>query len=212
MTCVGGVKRSEVNSGGRIPLRKNINSMGGFQVGRSRMGGYTLIEMLIAATVVGIIAGFTVPVYFEFIQQQRVNTSEKVLVSLLRYAQSEAIKTNTPVSMCIADATGTSCDTDASARWNQGSIVFTDPNSDQTIATADEILRTQPANSEITLIATAGAQAITFAPTGEATGIPANFQFGVCDYDSGNLDCNTIPDTYHKSVSALASGQFLATD
>lgn len=85
--------------------------------------GFTLMELMVSLTVLGILLGFAVPSFREFTRNNRVTAVQNDLVTAFTVARSEALKRSMPVSIC-ASTDGTSCATNDD--WNRGWIVFTD--------------------------------------------------------------------------------------
>lgn len=86
---------------------------------------FTLMELMVALTVLGILLGFAVPTFREFSRNNRVTAMQNDLTTAFTVARSEALKRSIPVSIC-ASKNGTSCAT--SDDWSAGWIVFTDAN------------------------------------------------------------------------------------
>ena len=92
---------------------------------RRHESGFTLIELMIVVTLVGILLVIAIPSFRELIQRNRVAGEINSFVSDLQFARSEAIKRGQPVSLC-ASADGSTCL--GTNTWNQGWIVFSDVN------------------------------------------------------------------------------------
>lgn len=100
--------------------------------------GFTLVELVIAIAMLGIIMAIAMPFFTSIIQNNySVSMSNNLTTSLL-FARSEAVKRNSPVSLCAtADSTFTSC----GSQWVLGWIIFTDANGNGVLNSADRILR-----------------------------------------------------------------------
>ena len=83
--------------------------------------GFTLVELLVTVTVLGVLLGVGMPNLFNLIEQNRLTTDANNLVVSLNYARSEAIRRNSLVSVCPS-ADGNDCNSDS---WTDGGIVFT---------------------------------------------------------------------------------------
>ena len=180
-----------------------------------RTAGFTIIELMVALTIFGIIASFGVPALSNLVSSQRIVSNERVLISNIKYAQSEAVKRNSPVTICVA-ATPTSCDNLTTSEWNQGWLVFTDDNGDRTVdlppspgTPGDEILRAQSGIEKMTFYFTGNQKAITFIGAGQnAAGGDIDIRF--CEKKASNPMCNTTSfEDYHESITVLSSGQIL---
>ncbi len=119
-------------------------------VGFHSSSGFTLIELIIAMTIVGILTALAFPSFREFIQNQRLSTQTNELVSDLAFARSEAVKRKGPVTVCVSTS-GTGC---TAGDWEAGRIVFSDANGDGTVdaGDGDTVLRArEKLDSSITL-------------------------------------------------------------
>ncbi len=85
--------------------------------------GFSLMELMVAITVLGILLGFAVPSFREFTRSNRVTAVHNDLTTAFTVARSEALKRSQPVSIC-ASTDGESCATNED--WSGGWIVFTD--------------------------------------------------------------------------------------
>jgi type IV fimbrial biogenesis protein FimT len=109
-----------------------------------RSAGFTILELMIAVTILGILLGIAVPSFTAIIRQNRLATETNEILAAAAIARSEAVKRGSPVSMCAAaDATLSSCAEDAD-QWSNGWIVFSDD-----FGAAGEIdIDVNPANSD----------------------------------------------------------------
>lgn len=90
------------------------------------LSGYSLIELLLAITVLSVLLAVSMPSFQATIESSTTNSQAKALLSTLAYARSEAVKRGEVVSICASDD-GTDCDND---KWADGWIVFVDANGD----------------------------------------------------------------------------------
>lgn len=102
-----------------------------------RQSGVTLIELLVTISIAAILMAIAVPGFQDFFRRNRLDSAASDFMATLNYARSEAIRRGVLVSVCKS-SNGTSCSGD----WQQGWIVFTNPNNDDSVDTgSDEILR-----------------------------------------------------------------------
>lgn len=83
--------------------------------------GFTLIELMMAIVLVGILLGIGVPSFQSMMMNSRMTGDYNALTASLNFARSEAIKRSAPVSVC-ARATDDTCGDD----WSVGWLVFDD--------------------------------------------------------------------------------------
>lgn len=74
---------------------------------KSYMSGFTLMEMLVVLTMVGILAAIAIPSFSQQIKQGRVTTAANQLQSVFKFARSEAAKRDTSIVLKATDETWT---------------------------------------------------------------------------------------------------------
>ena len=178
--------------------------------------GLTIIEFLIAVTILGIITSLAVPAFVNMGETFGVDGKQRNLISAIKFARTEAAKQNLPVSVCVASGTtANSCSTINADSWNDGWHVFLDNDGDGVIDPAvsatdpdDTILRTQPAIPSVSVATTpANTNTLTFLGSGDLA-VGGGVSFRVCDQDTSNLDCTG--DAYTNGFDSLLSGQIVS--
>lgn len=115
--------------------------------------GFTLIEVLVVAAIVAVLAALAGPSFTPLLERWRVRDSVESLQSALYLARSEAIKRGGNV-VIRKEATGANGCTLASgaSNWDCGWFVFVDTNNNGTQNTGEEVLQrfAIPANLEVT--------------------------------------------------------------
>jgi len=71
-----------------------------------RSKGFTLIELMITLTVLGVILGLAVPAMGDFVVRQRVSSQASELMLALAYARSEAVTRGVDVAVLPATNSG----------------------------------------------------------------------------------------------------------
>ena len=105
-----------------------------------KQGAFTLVEMMITLTVMTIFVTLAVQGYYALIQNNRSVSLTNNFVSSFQFARTEAVLRGQTVSVCPAgDTTYTSCG--GVSDWDQGWIVFVDPDSNGVLASDTDRLR-----------------------------------------------------------------------
>jgi len=112
--------------------------------------GFTLLELMTAITVLGILLGLGVPAFNEIVRNNRVAAQANDLVLALNLTRSEATKRGMPVSICAASsAAQTACGDSDQDDWKFGWLVFSDRTGTAGVIDADdELLQTSRIVSE----------------------------------------------------------------
>ncbi len=153
--------------------------------------GFSLIELLVTFAVLAISVALAIPSFSELVKNNKVTTTSNNLVRALQLARSEAVKRNTPVTVCRSQDQA-QCRTGNG--WKDGWIVFAEDvrTAGNKIGTVDESERTsivgvQEALSSV-LQLTVFADTITFTPSGRPD---AAGDIKVCD-DRKGTHGNTV--------------------
>ena len=157
-----------------------------------RVRGYTILELMLAIGIVGVIAGFAVPSFLSTVRINRTVSANNDLVSAMALARSEAIKRGSRVTVCPSPDQ-LSCNN--SGLWEQGWIVFVDPANPGVADVGEEFLRVWLPLEGGTTIRAGGAFAnfVSFIASGETRGGAGNTDsFSVCDQRAVAADGRTI--------------------
>lgn len=119
---------------------------------RHTLGGFTLIEAMIAITVLAILMAIAVPSFKDASLSSQLRASANELAATAYLARSEALKRNAVVTLCMS-ADGETCTTSGS--WQQGWVV----------RSATEALKAQSAAPSGLRITAGGVTSLSFQPT-----------------------------------------------
>lgn len=142
--------------------------------------GFTLIELMIAIGLTGLLLSMAVPALGLFVSNARQTGAVNDFVSSLHVARSTAITTNSRVTICPS-AGGTDCE---AGSWDQGWIVFRDTNSDQTVDVGEPIVSTAAGIEGLSIESVVFDQFMMYRPTGRVMNASVNGnagEFTVCD-------------------------------
>ena len=136
---------------------------------RAWQSGYTLFELMIGLTMVGILVGIAAPSFNNWGRQTRVVTTQNDFVTALNYARSEAVRRGRLVSVC-STTNFTACDSTAGA-FASGWLAFTDAvgSGQGTLGSGEEVLQSWrgPGAGQVSFTSTGtDAHWISFTATG----------------------------------------------
>lgn len=107
-----------------------------------RKQGFTIIELMVTLSVAAIILSVGVPGFQSIVQDNRLTSELNRLEGDLHLARMESIKRNEFVTICKRNAAGTDCVN--SGGWEQGWLVFEDPNRNGEVDAGEEVIRDNP--------------------------------------------------------------------
>jgi type IV fimbrial biogenesis protein FimT len=148
-----------------------------------RQGGYTMMELMMALSVIAILSFIALPGFKYVTSSNRVATEVNGLLGDMLFARSQAVKEGASVTVCIS-TNGTACAGNAAGgAWQLGWIVFLDTNGNQQVNAGEAVIRVQPAFSGTdTFLSAATFNALTFNRMGYApTGQPATITISLHD-------------------------------
>jgi type IV fimbrial biogenesis protein FimT len=111
---------------------------------KRRNSGFTIIELMVALVVLGIVIALGVPSLRDFLVSNRLTGDINSFVGLVNYARSEAITRNQRVIICPKSNTAITCQN--SQLWNEFELqVFVDVDGNSARGAGDTLLKTIPA-------------------------------------------------------------------
>ncbi|MEE9354028.1 MAG: GspH/FimT family pseudopilin [Methylococcaceae bacterium] len=84
--------------------------------------GFSLIELLVTVSMLGIILGMAIPSFRSMISDNQMSTQSNDFLSDINFARSEAVKRGESVSLCKS-SDSTTCSTSASIGWEAGWVI-----------------------------------------------------------------------------------------
>jgi len=130
---------------------------------RTRVSGFTLIELMVAIAIVAILAAIAFPSFKSTLQSNHVSTAANDLMASFSLARSEAIRSNRGGGICPSKD-GAAC----GGAWNDGWLVWTDANRNGALDTGEPVVRYSQGKAK-TLVS-GGATVIAFDAQGRAIG------------------------------------------
>ena len=153
------------------------------------LSAFTLLELIMVLVMLSLLVTLAVPSFRAMIQNNQSLALTHSLVSALNIARSEAIKRSVSVSVCAAsDASFTACGNN----WNNGWLIFTNPNEDNAFTSSTEVLlkTEQVIGSTVSIITTPAIGIATYQATGFPLSTSNNLVFTItavgCTGNNGN--------------------------
>lgn len=144
-----------------------------------RQRGFSIIELVTVIAILGIMLGFALPNFQEFVTNYRTSVQTNDLLADIALARGEAVKYSRPTEI-----------RSVGGDWAAGWFVGTDLNGDGNIDGDEIVKRHGPAEEDFTIAAGvqggAATPLVTFGPTGTVT-LPAGnnpIEFAICRPDN----------------------------
>ncbi len=134
--------------------------------------GFSLVELMVTVSIVGIVAAIGAPSFQSMINDTRSNSLANEFASSINLARSEAIKRGAQVTVCKSDITATNPTCSTSANWQNGWLIFVDTGTLGTVDNADTRLKVgQPSSSNAAITPdTIFTNYISYLPSGMSNG------------------------------------------
>jgi type IV fimbrial biogenesis protein FimT len=101
--------------------------------------GFTLVELIVTAAVLAIIATIALPAFQHYMAEQEVKATVSKLILANRSAKNSAALHHANVVICPSAGLA-QCEP---AKWSSGFIVFTDTNKNRQVDAGESILQTE---------------------------------------------------------------------
>lgn len=111
--------------------------------------GFTLLELVITVTIVGILLAIAVPNLQQLVRDNRVKAITDSLQMTLLLARTEALKSFTTTYLCPRKVNSLTCETDATLQnYQDGWLLYQDCNGDATLTATNVCDQDQDGNKE----------------------------------------------------------------
>jgi len=160
--------------------------------------GFTMIELLVAIGVAGILAAIAIPAFNTFVLNNRDAQEIYSLALSFNYARSEAVKLNTPVGVQVCPSSDQlTCNGPANG-WKDGWIVLD--------MSTNRVIEAVPALAGPNAISAtgAGANSVTFRSNGTVVGAA---QIKICDPRGGGFSRDVEVSPVGSISSSRMAGQ-----
>ena len=143
-----------------------------------RENGFTLIELMIAVGLTGLLLSMAVPALGVFVSNARQTGAINDFVSTIHQARSTAVTTNARVTIGPSEG-GTSCE---AVGWNSGWIAFTDPDSDRNVDIGETIFASADSADGLTLQSAEFSTFMVYRPNGRVMNASLNGNAGAMTF------------------------------
>ncbi len=139
--------------------------------------GFTLIELIIALSMLSILTAYAIPNYRAFKQNKTMTAEVNRLVATINYARNKSIMLQEHVILC---ATNSYVSCDGNSQWHVGWMVFVDHDRNRQYGADDLMLQNEMSMANgLAAKASNGRPLIRFDQTGFAPGTNLSIRF--CD-------------------------------
>ena len=124
-------------------------------MGKMRQAGFTLIELMVALTVMAIVLSFAIPSFESIVNGNRLTSAANEMVASIQTARMESLRRNRRAVVCLSDApNATTPACSGSTSTTGGWITFLDVNANGTFDSAgDTLLRTSLLKAPVQVLA-----------------------------------------------------------
>lgn len=158
-----------------------------------RMHGFSLMEVMVVVSILGILAALAAPSFQPLIDKWRMTQAIENMKSTMYYARAEAVKRGGRIGI-QKNANGSGC-TQATTKeeWGCGWFVFLDTNDNGTKNANEDILQTIPPPTNLNIMHKGGGANIKVNRYGKMSGINAKgFSFVSASGGSGSLTAQSL--------------------
>ncbi|MBT8092485.1 MAG: GspH/FimT family pseudopilin [Gammaproteobacteria bacterium] len=153
------------------------------KTGTRREGGFTLLELMVTISILGVVLSIGVPSYRGVVMDNRLASQANLFATSIKLARSNAVKYQRSATVCSSsnfDASLPTCS--SSADWSNGWIVWVDKDRDAA-TDANEIISVFGPIHQSSELKSASANRFSF--DGRGFGTAAAGELTLCDSRSG---------------------------
>ncbi len=172
------------------------------QVRSKQQSGLTLIELLVALSVLIIVVSLTAPSLQQLLLKQRLNNLNNRLLINLTQARSEAIRRGQYVFFCAAGQ-NQACAVDQK-NWHNGWLLFVDLDLNRQYSPADILLAEEPSLKSPLILNWNRSRGVRFDPRGQTVGF--NGSFNLCSSTPISLSRKIVLSNTGRSRSMVSNG------
>jgi len=158
---------------------------------------FTLLELLVTLAIVATLLAAGLPSFQTYVQNQRLSQASYRLLSDLRFARHSAVDRSHRVVICPGKPDLGCAD---SPHWEDGWIIFADPNGDRQRQNDEMLLRESPLLKRLSARTSDARRRLSFFPDGSAPGSNATLWL-----------CDSRGPRYGRQVRINLSGRIRAT-
>ena len=117
----------------------------------SRQRGFTLIELMVAVAIMGILLAFAIPNFETFVNTNRLAAAANEMIASIQTARMESLRRNNRVVVCLSATPGSatpSCATTGITGW----ITFLDVDKSGTFTANDKLLRASTLKDRVVVL------------------------------------------------------------
>lgn len=149
-----------------------------------RTAGFTILELMIVVTLVGILSTIALPAIGDYIKNSRIKSQMYNLLNGINQARTEAVKRKETVTICRTNDLATPSCSGTSNTWTTGWLVFEDTDADGTFDAADDTEIASGVAASGTVVMKANANYLIYNPDGTRRKDDAGngiTRFAICD-------------------------------